>query len=719
MNSVSDHPCKRVAALCKNYAQSPQGKEPEAPSTWLGRLARSLALIITLTSPIHAQLDTSGTGMSDVWERHFNRDNPGELFDPQNPDHAPHADPDGDGWTNLQESIAGTDPFSGKPPEGIVQVHVTYLKDQEEAPSPEYPEGRIIDLAVISWDTLPGKQYTLYFSPTLTAGSWLSADSAYEGDGTPAAASITLNDSEGITPDKLFWRVQIHDPHIDTDGDGLTDYEEFLLGSNPYNADTSGDGVPDGWLVVHGLHPTDHHAAIFFQGSNVSVPDAYALGVQAHPDASLQDFDGDGLTNEQENLLGTDPFTQDNPGILQAAIENGDFSSPPIGEGERSGVNGARWDYWPGDEVDGWQAIDGDHIEFQNLHPLESGNAYAELKAHPAGHSGLKQQVGTRKDARYLLLFDCRAHPHIAASESNFTVKISNDPLAEVEFDSNGTWEKRVFSFEAPEVISEIQFIPTPGNHAAMGGFIDNVRLRKIIVKDNTTATGVDDMSLEAHHEDVGYKPDYWIMAPQQGSPFVNDNLTLLKMEEIPNTNAQMVVSNADPNPEQFPLDGNFHEILWQGGNGDGVNDESRVKIKLNDDEEEHEVNVMVKTMKHRTVNAKVVRIRRKNGRQFPNPQQLDLDVLKQKVNEYLAYQLNAWVEFDVKDEEFDYETVSLAAVDHLPGAFELDYQKLMSETRFKKEAQHDIVILLLDDVDFYMSIEGHHILIEGTHLST
>lgn len=233
---------------------------------WRGRLARSLFLFVGLTLPATAQLDTQGSGMSDVWQRHFNRDNPGQLFNPENPDHAPHADPDRDGWSNLEESFAGTDPFSGIPPEGLVVSHVTHLKDQEETPTPEYPDGRLIDVAVISWDTLPGKSYTLHYSPDLTNQSWLPVDLPYYGDGQPAATSITLTDTGGISPDRLFWRVAVED--VDNDNDGLTDHEEFLLGSNPYAADTSGDGVPDKWLAIHGLNPSHDHTSILFPQIN-------------------------------------------------------------------------------------------------------------------------------------------------------------------------------------------------------------------------------------------------------------------------------------------------------------------------------------------------------------------------------------------------------------------------------------------------------------------
>lgn len=42
----------------------------------------------------------------------------------------------------------------------------------------------------------------------------------------------------------------------DRDGDGLTDAEEALLGTDPNNPDTDGDGLPDGW-EVHGINGID------------------------------------------------------------------------------------------------------------------------------------------------------------------------------------------------------------------------------------------------------------------------------------------------------------------------------------------------------------------------------------------------------------------------------------------------------------------------------
>ncbi|MDI1248189.1 MAG: Ig-like domain-containing protein [Lacunisphaera sp.] len=68
----------------------------------------------------------------------------------------------------------------------------------------------------------------------------------------------------------------------DTDADGLGDLEERTLGTNPSHPDTDEDGLPDGWENTHGLNPL--------------------LAADASTDA-----DKDGVSNLAEFAAGTDP----------------------------------------------------------------------------------------------------------------------------------------------------------------------------------------------------------------------------------------------------------------------------------------------------------------------------------------------------------------------------------------------------------------------------
>ncbi|HPE60465.1 MAG TPA: GEVED domain-containing protein, partial [Thiolinea sp.] len=56
---------------------------------------------------------------------------------------------------------------------------------------------------------------------------------------------ITVTDSVGATDTQLL-TVYINNVDEDRDGDGLTDAQEAAIGTNPDNPDTDGDGVPDG-----------------------------------------------------------------------------------------------------------------------------------------------------------------------------------------------------------------------------------------------------------------------------------------------------------------------------------------------------------------------------------------------------------------------------------------------------------------------------------------
>jgi len=219
------------------------------------------ALCAALATQAHALTDTNTNGLSDDWEKAFNG---GQLFSAANPNHAPTADTDADGWTNLQEATAGTDPFHSMPPSGIVMPSIAITPATYEplpvgsvpppsteptdplAPAPPVPPSPLrilLDPTEIrlTWQPIPGKTYRALLSPDLLA--WSPASGTYVGGNDPITYETVPLHEDGTIPEKLFWRVETGD--TDTDGDTISDYEEILRNLKPLSADTDGDGLPD------------------------------------------------------------------------------------------------------------------------------------------------------------------------------------------------------------------------------------------------------------------------------------------------------------------------------------------------------------------------------------------------------------------------------------------------------------------------------------------
>jgi len=85
----------------------------------------------------------------------------------------------------------------------------------------------------------------------------------------------------------------------DSDGDGLPDQQEIKNGTNPNNADTDHDGENDA------IDPAPNNYNL------TSGPDTDGDGISDKVDV---DIDNDGLTNEQERILGTDIYRTDTDG---------------------------------------------------------------------------------------------------------------------------------------------------------------------------------------------------------------------------------------------------------------------------------------------------------------------------------------------------------------------------------------------------------------------
>ena len=129
---------------------------------------------------------------------------------------------------------------------------------------------------------------------------------------------------EEINPDVAI-QSEIPEDNDEGVGDGLPDIlEESQYGTDPNDIDTDDDGMSDGWEVKHGLNPLDNGEADNEEeetGATNTADDAEVSNESdSWPDPNqgkYGDPDNDGLTNEQEAELGTDPqrADSDNDGL--------------------------------------------------------------------------------------------------------------------------------------------------------------------------------------------------------------------------------------------------------------------------------------------------------------------------------------------------------------------------------------------------------------------
>jgi len=221
----------------------------------------------------------------------------------------PGADPDGDGLSNAEEHALGSDPTR-------FDTDSDSLSDGRERDYRTDPTKRDTDADGLSDYAETQVHHT---DPRRR-----DSDGGGRGDGEEVLF-------DGTNP------LLRSDDLLDSDGDGLTNALEVLLGTNPFSADTDGDLLTD-------AQENPNSDAISRGDGNENGIFEPQLGEETDP--TRFDTDDDGLSDGLELQLGTDPFDPDSDDDgwsdgdeYAASIDELTCLSPTQADSDHDGLN--------------------------------------------------------------------------------------------------------------------------------------------------------------------------------------------------------------------------------------------------------------------------------------------------------------------------------------------------------------------------------------------
>ena len=240
----------------------------------------------------------------------------------------------------------------------------------------------------------------------------------------------------GTESEELSWTFDDWQYLADTDDDGLPNLIEKEIGSDPYNPDTDGDNLPDGYeALTLGTDPTK--------------PDTDENGVSDYD----EDFDNDGLSNGQEYELGTEPYNEDTDGDgLKDGEEINTYGTDPLKvDTDEDGLEDGDEIYFETDPLDpdtnGNGILDGDEKRSQTfVHKVENEDcAVTEVRVTMEGTGNLQKTTSVEsimnKDILCSDVVGLVGEPFSIETTSQFdkatlTYVVDKSKLGDTEFDN-------------------------------------------------------------------------------------------------------------------------------------------------------------------------------------------------------------------------------------------------------------------------------------------
>ena len=216
------------------------------------------------------KVDSDGDGLPDEWEKLYGLDSTRRNA---------NEDADGDGWTNIAEYNAGTNPTVADNLAAMSSASLAYTVDTGGRFAGGGGGVAVDEIWVLS---------LLFVVDTV------GRDPDSDGDGLPDWY------------ERLYGlKCAVADAHLDPDGDGRTNFQEYNAGTNPMIADdwTKAAAVTDEPFV------TD--TRVYYTGGNPDFDEAFAVirvsnGFICDTGGLYFDWDGDGIPNWWEKRFARD-----------------------------------------------------------------------------------------------------------------------------------------------------------------------------------------------------------------------------------------------------------------------------------------------------------------------------------------------------------------------------------------------------------------------------